>query len=128
LFLGIRAHQLIAFMINDGITGTIHVPLQKTPPDALARALLVKDGNGVFPILHSEPDVEEKVSQAGRLVAALAGRKIRAVVLISGNGQHGSKSRTVENGFRLFFSLVDNFFELINNAANSVGSSWPHIV
>jgi hypothetical protein len=62
LLFGIGTHQLVAFMINDGIAGTIHMALQKTPPDALARAFLVKDGNSVLLVLHSKPDVEEKVS------------------------------------------------------------------
>ena len=81
-------------MINDGITSAVYVAFNVPAPDAPTRAFLVKDGNNVFPILHRLPDVEEKVSQTGRLVTAFSGREIRAVVLISGNGQHDSENRT----------------------------------
>ena len=74
-------------------TSAVYVAFNHHAPDALAGALLVKDGNGVLTVLHRLPDVEEKVFQAGRLVAALAGREVRAVVLISGNGQHDSENR-----------------------------------
>jgi len=76
-------------MINDGITSTIHVPFYIKHPNALAGALLVKDGNSVLPVLHRLPDVENKVFETGRLVAALAGREIWAVVLESVDGGHG---------------------------------------
>ena len=76
-------------MINNAITSTVYMPFNLPAPNALTRALLVKDGNGVLPILHGLPDVEQQVFEAGRLVEALAGREIWAVVLESVDGGHG---------------------------------------
>jgi len=57
----VGAHQLIAFMINDGIASAINVAFYIELPNALA-ASFAEDGDDVLTISHGLPDVKEHVS------------------------------------------------------------------
>ncbi len=73
-------------MINDGITSAVYVAFEPPAPDAPTRALLVKDGNSVLPILHGKPDVEDELLERSCLVTALGGIEVGAIVLVRFDG------------------------------------------
>ena len=81
-----RPQQLIAFVINDGITSAVVVPFNLMVPQALARAVRAVHSHDVFPVLHCLSDVEKKLFERSSLVTAFRRRKIRTVVLVGTDG------------------------------------------